>query len=44
VAVQGATSAQIENLTPGIWYFEVAAINAANVESAFSSVASTAIQ
>jgi len=39
-----ATSAEIENLTPGTWYFEVAAMNTANVESPFSGVASTTIQ
>lgn len=44
VSSPNATSAQIENLTPGTWYFEVAAINTADVESPFSSVASTTIQ
>ncbi len=39
-----ATSTEIGNLTPGTWYFEVAAINTANVESPFSGPANTTIQ
>ena len=39
-----ATSTEIGNLTPGTWYFEVAAINTANVESSFSGPASATIQ
>jgi hypothetical protein len=43
VGSPAATTAQIENLTPGTWYFQVAAVNTANVESPPSSMASKAI-
>jgi hypothetical protein len=38
------TDAEIENLSPGVWYFEVAAVNSAGVESPFSSIVSKTIQ
>jgi hypothetical protein len=38
-----ATGARIENLDPGNWYFEVAAITTANVVGLFSSTVSEAI-
>ena len=34
------THLDIDNLPPGNWYFEVAAVNTADTESAFSSAAS----
>jgi hypothetical protein len=37
------TSVEINNLSPGTWYFEVASVNTSNVESAFSSAVSKAI-
>lgn len=39
-----ATSAEIGNLTPGTWYFEVAAINTLQVESSFSGAVSSIIR
>ena len=39
----GLTSAVIESLTAGTWYFAVKAVNAAGVESDYSAVASKAI-
>ena len=39
-----ATGAQIENLDPGNWYFEVAAITTANVVGLFSTTVSETIQ
>jgi hypothetical protein len=44
VGSPGTTSVQIDNLNPGIWYFEVAAVTAANVIGEFSAVVSKAIQ
>ena len=44
VGSPNSTSAEIQNLTPGTWYFEIASINTASVESPFSSVASATIQ
>lgn len=38
-----STDVEISNLAKGNWYFEVAAINSANVESQFSTLASKAI-
>jgi hypothetical protein len=38
-----STDVEISDLTAGKWYFEVAAINTANVESQFSALASKAI-
>jgi hypothetical protein len=38
-----STDVEISNLAAGNWYFEVAAINTANVESQFSSLVSKAI-
>jgi len=35
---------EIENLSPGTWYFEVAAVNTAGVQSQFSSIVSKTIQ
>jgi hypothetical protein len=37
------TDLEIDNLTPGKWFFEVAAINTAHMESAFSSAVSTSV-
>jgi hypothetical protein len=39
-----ATGAQIENLDPGNWYFEVAAITTANVVGLYSPTVSETIQ
>ncbi|HSN71911.1 MAG TPA: PKD domain-containing protein [Steroidobacteraceae bacterium] len=39
----GLTSAVIESLTSGTWYFAVKAVNGAGVESDYSSVASKAV-
>ena len=44
VGSPNSTSAQIDNLKPGTWYFEVAAINTANVASPFSAMVSKTIQ
>jgi len=44
VGSANTTDLEIENLSPGNWYFEVAAINTANVESQFSSIGSKTIQ
>jgi len=44
VASASATGAELTNLSPGNWYFEVAAINTANVESQFSAMVSKTIQ
>ena len=38
-----ATGAQIENLEPGNWYFEVAAITTANVVGLYSTIVSETI-
>jgi hypothetical protein len=43
VGSPNSTSAQIDNLNPGTWYFEVAAVNTANVASPFSAMVSKAI-
>jgi len=40
----GVTSAVIENLSPGTWYFGMKTYNTSNVESGMSSVASKTIQ
>jgi len=39
----GATSAEIENLTAGTWYFKVAAISSSNVVGAFSATVGNTI-
>ena len=39
-----ATSASIENLAAGLWYFEIASINSANIQSQFSGAASKSVQ
>jgi truncated hemoglobin YjbI len=39
-----ATGVEITNLSPGNWYFGVAAINTANVESQFSAIVGKTIQ
>lgn len=39
-----STGIEIQNLAPGNWYFEVAAVNTASIESSFSNVASKTIQ
>ena len=44
VGSPNATSAQIDNLTPGNWFFEVAAVNAANVAGQFSAIVGMAIK
>jgi hypothetical protein len=44
VASASATDAELANLSPGNWYFEVAAINTANVESQFSAIVSKTIE
>ena len=44
VSSASSTGVEIENLSPGNWYFEVAAINSANVESQFSPTVSKTIQ
>jgi truncated hemoglobin YjbI len=44
VTSAAATSVEIANLSPGNWYFEVAAINTANVESQFSAIVGKTIQ
>lgn len=43
VASPNTTDLQIDNLSAGNWYFEVAAVNTANVASAFSSPVSEAV-
>ena len=43
VASPNTTSVEINNLSPGTWYFEIASVNASNVEGPFSSAASKAI-
>jgi hypothetical protein len=43
VGSANSTSAQIANLKPGTWYFEVAAINTANVASPPSAMASKTV-
>jgi len=43
VGSPNATSAQIDNLTSGNWFFEVAAVSAANVTGPFSSIVGMAI-
>jgi hypothetical protein len=40
----GSTGVTIENLSPGNWYFEVAAVNTLNVQSQYSSIVSETIQ
>jgi hypothetical protein len=44
VGSANTTDLEIENLSPGNWYFKVAAINTANVESQFSSIVNKTIQ
>jgi hypothetical protein len=46
ISLQGAntTSVEVENLSPGTWYFKVAALNTAGVEGEFSSAVSRTIQ
>ena len=44
VASPNTTDVEINNLSPGNWYFEVASVNTANMESAFSSAVSKTIQ
>lgn len=38
IASPGTTSVEITSLTPGNWYFEVAAVNTLNVEGRFSTI------
>jgi hypothetical protein len=38
IASPSATGAEVSNLSPGNWYFQVAAVNTANVEGQFSAV------
>ena len=44
VASANTTDVEINNLSPGSWYFEVASINTSNMESPFSSAVSKTIQ
>ena len=44
VTSAGTTGAELSNLSPGNWYFEVAAINTANVEGQFSAIVGKTIQ
>ena len=44
IASASATGAEVSNLSPGYWYFEVSAINGANVESQFSVIVGKTIQ
>jgi putative Ig domain-containing protein len=44
VGSPNATSAQVDNLTQGNWFFEVAAVTTAGVEGQFSAIVSKAIQ
>jgi len=39
-----STNTEIENLSPGTWFFEIAAVNILNVEGQFSSIVSATIQ
>jgi hypothetical protein len=43
VASPNTTALEIRKLSPGNWYFEVAAVNTANIESQFSATVSDAI-
>jgi hypothetical protein len=43
VSSPSSTSVEIDNLLPGNWYFKVAAVTSANMESQFSAVISEAI-
>ena len=43
VASANTTDVEINNLSPGNWYFEVASVNTANMESEFSSAVSKTI-
>jgi hypothetical protein len=43
VSSPNTTQLEIDHLSPGNWYFEVAAVNSADTESEFSSAASDAI-
>ena len=38
IASPSATGAEVSNLSPGNWYFQVAAVNTANVEGQFSAI------
>ncbi len=40
----GSASATIEQLTSGTWYFEIAAVNSADVHSQFSGAVSAVIK
>ena len=44
VGSASSTGVEIENLSPGTWYFEVAAVNSAGIQSQFSSIVSKTIQ
>ena len=44
IASATSTGAEIQNLSRGKWYFEIAAINAANIAGQFSPTASKTIQ
>jgi hypothetical protein len=44
VGSPNATSAQIDNLTSGNWFFEVAAVSTANITGPFSSIVGMAIR
>jgi hypothetical protein len=43
VASANTTDVEINNLSPGNWYFEVASVNTANMESEFSSAVSKTV-
>jgi hypothetical protein len=44
VSSASTTDVEISNLSPGSWYFEVASVNTASVESAFSSAVTKTVQ
>jgi hypothetical protein len=44
IASPSATGAEVSNLSPGNWYFQVAAVNTANVEGQFSAVVGRTIE
>jgi hypothetical protein len=44
VTSASTTSLEISNLSPAVWYFEVAAVNAQNLMSQFSAPVSHTIQ
>jgi hypothetical protein len=44
VRSRSSTNAEIANLSPGKWYFEVASVSVLNMESRFSSIIGVTIQ